>query len=262
MTTEQIKKIIIKELPLIFEKDPDIQKFIIDISKKQFADKTETESRFDKMLDELRRDREEQSKKWQEHREEDKKEREKQDKKWQEHQEEENKKWEVQEEKWQEQNQKWWENQKTHEKILQKIDIKISAIGARWGTQTESSFRNALKAILEESFGVHVINVNEFDSAGEVFGKPDQVELDIIIKNSMLIVCEIKSSMSKNDMYAFYRKVKFYEKRHKKKTTTMMVISPMVEPKAKITADKYKIKVYSYIDEINPSLLTSKKRKK
>jgi hypothetical protein len=38
----------------------------------------------------------------------------------------------------------------------------------------------------------------------EVFGRPDQVELDIIIKNGDVILCEIKSSMSKADIYSFY----------------------------------------------------------
>ena len=39
----------------------------------------------------------------------------------------------------------------------------------------------------QESFGVEVLNVNEFDDEGEVFGRPDQVELDVIIKNGLLI---------------------------------------------------------------------------
>ncbi|MDY7038259.1 MAG: DUF3782 domain-containing protein [Thermodesulfobacteriota bacterium] len=84
------------------------------------------------------------------------------------------------------------------------------------GLHTEQSFRNALKGILEDHFNIELINITEFDDAGEVFGRPDQVEMGIIIKNGLLIICEIKSSMSKADMYAFYRKVNFYEKRHKK----------------------------------------------
>ena len=53
--------------------------------------------------------------------------------------------------------------------------------------------------------GVEVINVNEFDDEGTVFGTPDQVEIDIIIKNGELILCELKSSMSKSDVYTFER---------------------------------------------------------
>jgi hypothetical protein len=42
---------------------------------------------------------------------------------------------------------------------------------------------------------VEVLNITEYDDAGVVFGRPDQIELDIIIKNGILIIAEIKSSM-------------------------------------------------------------------
>ncbi|MEE6162375.1 hypothetical protein U9R62_13710 [Cylindrospermopsis raciborskii DSH] len=34
-------------------------------------------------------------------------------------------------------------------------------------------------------------------------GRPEQVELDIIIKNGLTIVCELKSSIDKAGMYVF-----------------------------------------------------------
>ena len=37
----------------------------------------------------------------------------------------------------------------------------IGALGSRWGLQSEKAFRDALAGILEQSFGVQVINVNE-----------------------------------------------------------------------------------------------------
>ncbi len=157
-----------QELPGILQEDVEMQRFILRISSHHFADKAETESRFDRLLDELRRDREEQSKRWAE------------------------------------QNTRWDENQATINPMLRSIqdlarkhDSTIGALGARWGLHTEQSFRNALKGILEEFFDVQVINVLEYGDAGEVFGRPDQVELDLIIKDSLLIICEIKSSMSK-----------------------------------------------------------------
>ncbi|WP_143042756.1 DUF3782 domain-containing protein, partial [Cylindrospermopsis raciborskii] len=65
----------------------------------------------------------------------------------------------------------------------------IGAIGSRWGLYSEASFRNGLKAILGQSFGVEVLNLTLYDQEGEVFGRPEQVELDIIIKNGLTIVC-------------------------------------------------------------------------
>ncbi len=76
--------------------------------------------------------------------------------------------------------------------------IFIGALGSRWGLHSEASFRNALKGILQDSFGVEVLNINDFDAfgtlrarTGEVFGRPDQVEIDVIIKNGMVIVREL-----------------------------------------------------------------------
>ena len=232
MSVTQIKQIIRRELPVIMREDVEMQQFILHLARTQFADKTETESRFDRLLDELRRDREEQSRKWDENQEALRRDRE-------------------------EQSRKWDENQKVINQMLQEIqglsrkhDSTIGALGARWGLYTEQSFRSALKAILEESFAVEVQNVTEFDEAGYVFGHPDQVELDIIIKDGLLIICEIKASMSRSDVYAFGRKVEFYEQEHQQKATRRLIISPMVDEYAQRVAKKLGIEVYSYAEAV------------
>jgi hypothetical protein len=56
--------------------------------------------------------------------------------------------------------------------LARKHDSTIGALGARWGLHSEQSFRNALRGILEDSFGVQVLNVVEFDDEGQVFGHP------------------------------------------------------------------------------------------
>lgn len=127
-----------------------------------------------------------------------------------------------------------------------KHDRSIGALGARWGIQSEKAFRDALAAILVESFGVEVVNVNEFDDAGEVFpGRPDQVELDVIIKNGLLIICELKSSMSKSDMWIFKRKALFYEKRHQRQANRLIVVSPMIDDRARRLGQELGIEMYS-----------------
>lgn len=158
-----------------------------------------------------------------------------------------------------EQNRRWEENQATIRQMLKDIrdlnrkhDTTIGALGARWGLRTEESFRNALKSILEESFGVRVINVVEYDETGEVFGHPDQVELDLVIKDSVFIICEISSSMSRADMYIFERKARFYEKRHQQKADRLMVISPMVSSRAQEVAKQLGIEVYTHAEATAP----------
>jgi hypothetical protein len=228
LTPQQIKEIILKELPAILEKDPEVHRFFLQLSRRHFADKAQTEDRFDRVLDELRRDREEQSQKW-----------------------------EAQEQKWEAQERKWEANQQVISEMLadirslaRKHDSTIGALGARWGLHTEQAFRNALKGILEKFAGVEVLNVTEYDDAGVVFGRPDQIELDIIIKNGILIIAEIKSSMSKPEMYIFERKVRFYEEHHHRKASEMIVISPMVAPNAIPVAEKLGIRIYSSAEDV------------
>ena len=50
METEEIRKIILKELPLVMERDPAVQQLILDLSRKHFAGKVETENRIDVLL--------------------------------------------------------------------------------------------------------------------------------------------------------------------------------------------------------------------
>jgi len=78
-----------------------------------------------------------------------------------------------------------------------------------------------------------------------VFGRPDQVELDVIIKNGLLIACEIKSSMDKAGLYIFSRKVDFYERKHQRKADRRLVITPFLDPRAAGLPEKLGIKVYA-----------------
>jgi hypothetical protein len=186
---------------------------------------------------------EEESRRWEE-----------QNRKW----DEESRKWdeqsrnrEEQNRKWEEQNRKWDKNQaeirQLNEAVMamaKKHDRSIGALGARWGLQSEKAFRDALAGILEENFGVEVINYNGYDDSGEVFGKPEQIELDVIIKNGLLILCELKSSIDKGGMYLFERKARFYEREHERKATRLIVISPMIEPKAYKVAERLGIDCY------------------
>ena len=97
---------------------------------------------------------------------------------------------------------------------------------------------------------MEVLNLNDFDHDGEVFGRPDQVEVDVIIKNGSVILCEIKSSMSKPDMYIFDRKVAYYEKHHHRTVDRKLVISPMVDQRAIPVAENLGIEIFSYADSI------------
>jgi len=66
----------------------------------------------------------------------------------------------------------------------------------------------------------------------------------VIIKNGLLILCELKSSMSKSDMHTFERKVRFYERRHQRQATRMIVISPMIDDRARQVGEQLDIEPY------------------
>ncbi|MFZ4792123.1 MAG: PD-(D/E)XK nuclease family protein, partial [Candidatus Competibacteraceae bacterium] len=175
--------------------------------------------------------------------------------------EEQNRKWEVNQAELshdrEEQNRRWEANQmelrRLHEEIMamaRKHERGIGALGSRWGLQSEKAFRDALAGILEQSFGVQVVNVNDYDDEGTVFGRPDQVELDVIIKNGMLLICELKSSIDKAGMYIFERKARFYERRHGRQANRLLVISPMIDARARKVAERLGIETYGDSTEV------------
>ncbi|BAQ65914.1 PD-(D/E)XK nuclease family protein [Geminocystis sp. NIES-3709] len=238
MTETEIKNIIEQQLPELI-KNPSMRDFILRTVSEYYAPKQETESKFDRILAELQHDREEQVRKWDEN-----------NRRLDEFIHQQNLKWEENKQQWHEQNELNKAMLEEIKKLSKKYDSTIGALGSRWGLYSEASFRNALKGILEDSFGVQVLNVNEFDDEGEVFGRPDQVEIDVIVKNGLLILCEIKSSIDKAGMYIFDKKVAFYEKRHQRKANRKMVICPMVDDRAKPVAKNLGIELYSYGDSV------------
>ncbi|GAB4478416.1 MAG: DUF3782 domain-containing protein [Anaerolineales bacterium] len=201
--------------------------------------------------EEFRRQWEENQRRWEEN-----------ERRWEENEhrwEEFRRQWEENQRRWEENERRWEENQeiiqkllKRDEKIERRIDSTIGAIGARWGVATEASFRNALKGILEESFGVKVERVEYWDDKGEVYDRPDQVELDVIIRNGQVLACEIKASASRSDIYTFNRKVSSYEKRTQRKVDRKLLISPMVTDKDKELARSLGIEVYSDAEQVVP----------
>lgn len=238
MPAETLQDLIKRELPAILRSDPEFRAYVLELTRTEYAGRAETQDWFHEMLGELRRDREEQTRKWEANQAELRALREEQERKWAESKAEDARKWE--------ENRR--EFDKVHEEIMaqaKKFDRSIGALGARWGLQSERTFRNALAGVLQDHFGVTVENVTEYDAEGTVFGRPDQVELDIIIKNGLLLILELKSSIDKAGMYVFERKARFYERRHDRRADRLIVISPMIDPPAMAVAEALGIETFS-----------------
>ena len=236
---ENIRQLIREEVRRALTEDPEVRHAV------QAALQETRDSRFDRLLEELRLTREEESRRWDE-----------QTKLWAEQNrrwDEQARRWEEDAKRWEEENLRWKEDQKAIRAMLKRLDefdSRLGALGARWGLHSEEAFRSALQGILEESFGVQVINLREWDDSGEVFGRPDQVELDVIIYNSTLILCEIKSAVSKADIALFERKVQWYEKRHSRKADRRIVISPLADARAERFARELGIEIYSFARDV------------
>ncbi len=250
-TKTELRRLILTEVPRFVKKDPEIREFILRIASDRFADRKKTEDRFERLFEELKRDREENQKKWEENQ-----------RRWEENQrhlERLEREWA---ERWEENQKKWEENQKVINSILEEIkllhrkyDTGIGAIGSRWGLRAEASFRDAIKGILEEHFPVKVERYKAVDEEGIVFGRPDQIELDLIIRDGEVIVAEIKSSISKGDVATFLRKIKVFESKEGRSVMKRILISPMIDNSALEFARANGLKVYGYPEEVDLSEL-------
>ncbi len=235
----KVKEFIIKELPKLFDEEPELKVYVASLFKDQFADKSETEKRIEQILQEIKDLREESERRWQES-----------ERRWQELKEESERRWE--------------EHSRAIKNLMEELiklrkrqDIQIGALGARWGLKSERSFRNALKGLLEESFPIKVERYVEVDREGEVFeGQAGElIELDLIIKDGEVIVGELKSSVSVADVWLFEKKVRFYEKKEGKKVTKKVIISPMIDPRAKGLIERLGIIAYTDVPESEESFI-------
>ena len=111
------------------------------------------------------------------------------------------------------------------------ISIQIGGLAARWGMQTEEAFRQGIRTILQE-VGFTSERFLDYDVAGEVFGHPDQVELDVVIKDGRVIVVEIKSALDSGNTYLFDRKVTFYTHKTGRQVNRKLIVTPYADSRA------------------------------
>lgn len=108
----------------------------------------------------------------------------------------------------------------------------IGGLRGRWGLQSEEAFRQGMRTVLRE-VGFTAERFLDYDAQGEVFGYPEQIELDVVITNGKLMVLEIKSSLSKGDVYHFARKAAFYARKTGRQVERKLIVTPYAEAQAK-----------------------------
>ena len=140
--------------------------------------------------------------------------------------------------------------QQQTDKNVAKLDRTVHAIGARWGVQSEASFREALSGILSD-LGFEVENYIKHDTEGRVHGHPAQVEIDVVIRDGKLMLIEIKSSMNRSDVYTLERVVEFYEAQENRKVDRKLIVCPFFKPGVIDVAEKLGIEVFTDATDVS-----------
>lgn len=130
---------------------------------------------------------------------------------------------------------------------FESVNRLIAALGARWGIMSEEAFREGLRGLLEKEFGWKIERWIEFDDAGFVYGYPSQVEIDVVVKDSRLILIEVSSHIKPSDVYEFKRKAEFYRKKTGKEPNRLIMVSPFVEDRALKVAKKLGVEIYTKV---------------
>jgi hypothetical protein len=143
---------------------------------------------------------------------------------------------------------------KLYESVMRRLDLfetrmerRITALGARWGVESEKAFREAMKGVIEEILGVgRVEKWKYYDDKGEVYGHPSQVEVDLVIKDDVHILVEIKASASSGDVVELWRIGNLYSKVVGVKPR-LVLITPFIDEKGLNTARSLGVEVYTRI---------------
>lgn len=93
---------------------------------------------------------------------------------------------------------------------IRAVMVRIDGLGARWGLVTEEAFRKGVEALLKEA-GYTVEIWRRFDDKGFVYGRPSEVELDVVVRNGKAFIVEITSTLKRGDLPIIARKVDFYK---------------------------------------------------
>lgn len=136
-----------------------------------------------------------------------------------------------------------------HRRAIWRLEARIGALGRRWGMESEATFREAMYRLLAP-LGYIVERFVMQDEEGVVFGRPDQVEIDLLIRNDEVIAAEIKASVSKSDVAVFLRKLEFVERVLKRTVTKRVIISPFIDDDATRFAQDAGIEVYELPDDM------------
>jgi hypothetical protein len=116
------------------------------------------------------------------------------------------------------------------EDLERKIQVRLDALGARWGLVNEETFREGIRSLLKET-GYIVERWVWDDKDGSVYGHPSIVDLDVVVKDKTLIVIDITSSVRRGDHIFLKKKAELFERVTGRKPSKIIIITPFIADK-------------------------------
>ena len=127
---------------------------------------------------------------------------------------------------------------------VDRLAFLVEGLGARWGALAEESFRSGVKGLVEGLFGGRVRRWVFRDEEGFVFGRPSIVEVDLVVSDGGHVLVEVKSSVSRADVFELWRIGRLYE-RVEGVRPRLAFVSPYVDDRARGAARELGIELYT-----------------
>ncbi len=89
----------------------------------------------------------------------------------------------------------------------------VLIVAHRFGVISERAFREAMRFVVEEVLGVAKVEKWVYrDGEGYVYGYPSIIEVDVVVRDDVHVLVEVKSRVSRGDVAELYRKAVLYER--------------------------------------------------
>jgi len=139
------------------------------------------------------------------------------------------------------------ERQQKLEERIEELSRAVVTIGNRFGVLVESAFRSAISGILRRYFGADAKRWTYMDEDGIVYGYKALVEVDVVIKDDIHILIEVKSRADPGDVLELVRIGKLYEKVVGVKPR-LAIVAGYVSKKTYEVAARNNVEIYTYLE--------------
>jgi hypothetical protein len=116
------------------------------------------------------------------------------------------------------------------EALEKRIQIRLDALGARWGLVNEETVRAGIRDLMKEA-GYMVEKWIWYDKDGKVYGYPSTIDLDVVVRDEVLVIVEIASSLKRGEYIFIKKKAELYESVTGRKPSKIIIITPFIADK-------------------------------